>query len=182
MNPMTVAIPVALTFLLPAEQGQEPKKIHIPEGTLLEVDESTNLCILGGFLPDDPKVNEFQNDNGSTAKSMTFRLANKRVPRNATGGYGDPIHSSRMVKVRGQAVQKAEDLRSGARVVIAGFLQTDKTASKREGKEFDYFDHCYTRDLHVISIPKGEKRAAAAGGEAKAPTRKKAAASALKVA
>lgn len=158
----TVEIPVTMKFQLPDGSTKE-----IPEGSLLEVDESSNFCIFAGYLPADPDEIEF-GEEGSSAKLLNFRICNTRLHKNSTGGV-KTYDSARFAKVRGQALSKAEGLRSGSRVVVSGFQATDRPYMKdgsgnvvldeRNQPKRKWLDYVYVRDLAVLSTPKGEKKA-----------------------
>jgi hypothetical protein len=156
---MKITMPISMKYTLP-----DGKDVEIPEGAQLHVDESTNFCVMGGFIPDDPKIAEFKNDRpaaaegeeqkeASTTKIVNFPLANTRLYRSTTGAV-KTFPTRRWIKVRGQAVHQVEGLGSGSRIVVAGFLSSDKVVSKKPGKDFDYLDHLLAREVVVLTATK----------------------------
>lgn len=152
---MVVTLPIDMKFTL-----ADGSITQIPAGSMMEVDESTNFCVLGGFLPEDPRIATFQNDkqdgegaDPKVAKIVNFPLANTRLYKSALGAV-KTYPTRRWIKVRGQNVHQVENLGGGSRIVVAGFLSSDKVPSRKEGKDFDYLDHILATQVVVLSATK----------------------------
>lgn len=172
-NLMVVSLPLALTFLVSKGKDAEGKEITetitIPEGSKMLADASSNFAVYAGFLPESPRVYETEDKN---SKLVSIRLANKREIKTA---LGEPkiFDSSRYVKFRGQLTSEVEGLNPGSRIVVAGFMNSDRVPAKINGEKDKFLDNIMARSVTVLSKANPRPQSAEGDTESKDKGRSK---------